>query len=289
MCALAEFSGAVKKVFAQTPGIDSMPGEGENKYVVTRVRPEDLEAGRHRGRRAAPREPKRQRPAGLRPERVWGPVGTLHREGVRHPLRRMGQDQWRPVHARLAHAHGLQRSVHLHAGRQRQCTAASGPLNPNTHEWEELANSPHDGFRGLWPHPWPEVGGGGGLMHKIDSDEMFERMCAFDDENYIMGAGTKAGSDTQDTDGIVDGRAYTIMDCVNNAGGTEFDLIKVRNPWGQGEFKSGMWDDDGPGWTQYPQVKEALKPVAADERVFSWLTKRSSSNTSRPSTCARRT
>ena len=86
------------------------------------------------------------------------------------------------------------------------------------------------------------------------------------------GAGTKSGSDTHDTDGIVDGHAYTVIDCVDNAGGTEFDLIKVRNPWGQGEFKSGKWDDDGPGWSQYPQVKEALKPVAADDGIF-WVEK----------------
>jgi hypothetical protein len=26
-----------------------------------------------------------------------------------------------------------------------------------------------------------------------------------------------------------------------------------------------MWDDDGPGWDRYPQVKAALNPVAADD------------------------
>ena len=31
--------------------------------------------------------------------------------------------------------------------------------------------------------------------------------CAWDDANFIMAAGTKAGSDTQDTHGIVDGHA----------------------------------------------------------------------------------
>merc|ERR1719195_829058 len=113
-----------------------------------------------------------------------------------------------------------------------------GALNPNTGRWEQLANSPHDGFNGLWPMPWPEVGGGGDLDLRVSNDEFFERMCAWDDQNYILGCGTKSGSDTQSTDGIVDGHAYTILTCVNNAGGTEFDLIKVRNPWGQGEFQS---------------------------------------------------
>merc|ERR1719373_554805 len=84
--------------------------------------------------------------------------------------------------------------------------------------------------------------------------------------------GTRAGSDTQDTDGIVDGHAYTILSCVSDAGGTDFDLVRVRNPWGKGEFKSGQWDDDGPGWQAYPSVKEACRPVQADDGVF-WVSK----------------
>lgn len=33
-----------------------------------------------------------------------------------------------------------------------------------------------------------------------------------------------------------------------------------------------MWKDDGNGWTDYPQVAEALKPVKADDGVF-WVSK----------------
>ena len=42
-------------------------------------------------------------------------------------------------------------------------------------------------------------------------EELFERMCAWDDTNFIMGAGTKAGSDKNKTDGIVDGHAYSVI------------------------------------------------------------------------------
>merc|ERR1719231_1848146 len=106
----------------------------------------------------------------------------------------------------------------------------------------------------------------------IDQNQMFERMCAWHDNNFLMALGTKAGSDAHDTDGIVDGHAYTILDCINDAGGSQFDMIKVRNPWGKGEFKSGQFDDDGPGWDKYPEVKAAFKPVQADDGVF-WLEK----------------
>ena len=38
-----------------------------------------------------------------------------------------------------------------------------GKYNPNEERWEDSANSPHEGFGGLWPMAWPEVGGGGDL------------------------------------------------------------------------------------------------------------------------------
>ena len=62
---------------------------------------------------------------------------------------------------------------------------------------------------------------------------LFQRMCAWDDNNFIIGAGTKSGSDSDKTDGIVDGHAYSILTVVNDAAGTDIDLIKMRNPWGQ--------------------------------------------------------
>lgn len=138
-------------------------------------------------------------------------------------------------------------------------------------------------------HPFPsfpviQVGGGGDKRAKCGLNEMFERMCAWDDQNYVMAAGTKAGrhvscdrdgarsvergqcrlffvflgqrlplhcqvlsemhmfflaqcsdikwfvspnsvvgagSDTNTTDGIVDGHAYTVITCLNDVAGTE--------------------------------------------------------------------
>ena len=66
-----------------------------------------------------------------------------------------------------------------------------------------------------------------GLDVTLSVNELFEAMCAWDDENYILAAGTRVGSDSEDTDGIVDGHAYTVLECINDVAGTEFDLIKV--------------------------------------------------------------
>ena len=97
-------------------------------------------------------------------------------------------------------------------------------------------------------------------------------MCHWDDENYILAAGTRAGSDSEDTDGIIDGHAYSILEVVNDACGTGVDLVKMRNPHGKNEIDNGEWDDDGPGWRRYPQVKQALNPKVADNGVF-WVSK----------------
>ena len=71
----------------------------------------------------------------------------------------------------------------------------------------------------------------------------------------------------------MDGHAYTVLSCVKNVAGTDFNLAKVRNPWGQGEFESGQWDDDGPGWSEHPEVKDALKPdLGVDDGIF-WVTR----------------
>ena len=115
---------------------------------------------------------------------------------------------------------------------------------------------------------------GGGGSGDLSEAEVFERMCAWDDANFILGAGTKSGSDRNKTDGIVDGHAYSVLTYRDSVAGTEIDLIKVRNPWGRGEFPHGEFDDDGPGWKKYPQIQKELgvnpdHPV--DDGIF-WMT-----------------
>ena len=55
-----------------------------------------------------------------------------------------------------------------------------------------------------------------------------------------LAAGTRSGSDTNMTDGIVDGHAYSVLTYRDNVAGTEIDLIKVRNPWGRGKQREAV-------------------------------------------------
>jgi len=276
---LAEYDGAIMRLFRKTPGLDKLPADAPSKYTIT-LSVWDLP--------------------------TWSEVDIVIDERLAAKADGSGLLGCSVSQGGELWACYLEKALSIHCGgwdkiNGGQCTHAwalltgckeqytirrgasgkygcLGKYNPNEERWETLANSPHDGFDGLWPMRWPEVGskvGSGdktGLGLELTEEELFERMCCWDDHNYIIAAGTKSGSDTKKTDGIVDGHAYSVLECCNDVAGTEFDLIKVRNPWGSGEFESGMWDDDGPGWEQYPQVKAALKPVAADDGIF-WLSK----------------
>mmetsp|Transcript_95947 Transcript_95947/g.248069 ORF Transcript_95947/g.248069 Transcript_95947/m.248069 type:complete len:520 (+) Transcript_95947:60-1619(+) len=268
--AMSEFEGAIKELFRKTEGIYDMPKDHLNKYVVTLYdlktwEPVDIEIDErlcttHDGSRLLGCEPSVD-------AELW--ACYLEKAIAIHCGGWDELDGGHCTHAWRILTGCKEQYTFINDGRGFECL---GTKNPNTDKWEPLENSPLKGFQGLWPMNWPEVGGGGDLQVKCLENEMFERMCAWDDQNYIMAAGTKTkvGSDSSATDGI--GHAYTVITCLNDAAGTKFDLIKVRNPWGKGEFASGMWSDDGAGWKSYPEVKRICKPVNANDGMF-WLTK----------------
>jgi hypothetical protein len=48
-------------------------------------------------------------------------------------------------------------------------------------KWADHGNAPSDGHQGLWHVPWPKLGGGG--KKELDEEELFQRLCAWDDKN----------------------------------------------------------------------------------------------------------
>ena len=42
---------------------------------------------------------------------------------------------------------------------------------------------------------WPEVGGGGDFDLALNLNDLFERMCAWEDNDFVMACSTKPGSD----------------------------------------------------------------------------------------------
>jgi len=277
---VAEFDGAIKRLFRKTQNLDQMPWDGNkasptgNMYTVT-----------------------------LWDLRTWKEVDIVVDE--RLPAHYNGSGNLlagKPSGDGELWACYLEKAVAIHCGGWDkivggQCTHAWSLLtgckeqytirrnpatgkwqcfakfNPKTKQWANHTNSPHDCPNTTWRVGWPKVGGGGSRDVELDDEEMFLRLFAWDQVNYIVGAGTSGTSDKHSTGGIVDNHAYSVIESVDNVAGTDIDLIKVRNPWGKGEIEDGEFDDDGPGWHKYPQIKKALNPVVADDGIF-WVTKK---------------
>lgn len=268
--ALAEFDGAVKQLFRKTPNLDRMPLDGPNKYIVSLY---DLSSWREvdvviderlcvqsNGRLlgAAPSED----------GELW--VCYLEKALAAHC------GGWDKIKGgQCTHGWALMTGCkHQYTVRKNKATgkyACYAKYNSLTGRWSRHANSPHDCEQAVWQVAWPDVGGGG--TQELTQEELFLRMCAWDDENYIVGASVDGVSDKNRTDGMVNNHAYSVIEAHDDVAGTPIDLFKVRNPWGKGEIENGEFDDDGPGWNRWPQVKRALKPVVADDGIF-YLTKK---------------
>lgn len=273
MSAVAEYAGVIPTLFKKTPNLSKRPLDIFNEYTITLY---DLSG----------------------PE--WKPVDIIVDERLCSKSDNSGLlgahpsdsgELWVSYLEKAVAAHcggwdAIDGGVCVHAWRlllgcrdvytfKRQddgCFACRGDLNPTTNEREQLDNSPHKGFKGLWPMAWPEVGGGGDRDLTLNRDDFFHRLCAWDKANYIMACGSEDGSDRTSKQGIVQGHAYTLLKCVEKPGGANVDLVEVRNPWGKGEFSVGKWTDEGSGWSEHPEVKAALKPEDADDGVF-WMDK----------------
>ena len=227
---LAEFDGAVKKLFRKTPHLDKRPLDGPNMYTVTLW---DLKTWKEVDiqvdERLCVMADGSRRLLASQPSddgELW--VCYLEKALAAHC------GGWDKITGgQCTHAWALltgcreQYMITKTASGKYGCHAK---LNPNTGKWSEHANSPRDCDGGMWRAPWPKVGGGGSADLDLDQQDMFLRLCAWDKVNYIMGASTDGTSDKHSTGGMVDNHAYSVIECRQNVAGSGIDLIKVRLP-----------------------------------------------------------
>ncbi|CAB9524452.1 Calpain-type cysteine protease DEK1 [Seminavis robusta] len=273
--ALAEFDGAIKKLFRKTKNLDSMPGDGPNMYTISLF---DLT--------------------------TWKEVDIVIDESLcGHPFRHgelLGAQITEDGELWVSY---LEKAFMVHCGggwddlEGGHCTHAwsmmtgckeqyfirknyhtgkyhcSAKYDMFTKQWKQLQNQPrHKDMAGLEPIAWPKVGGGGAMGLEISQDELFMQMFAWDQVDYIVGASSKGTSEEEIASGMVRNHCYSVIDAHHNVAATGIDLFKVRNPWGHGEIEDGQFGDTGSGWEDYPQIKALLKPVVADDGIF-YMTK----------------
>ncbi|KAL0483550.1 calpain [Acrasis kona] len=98
-------------------------------------------------------------------------------------------------------------------------------------------------------------------------DQLWNKMVLYNSENTLMGAAISNSSEQQDKiSGLVAGHAYGILD-VRQTADRKHRLVKLRNPWGQFEWK-GAWCDTSKLWTTV--YKKELDAVVSDDGVF-WM------------------
>jgi hypothetical protein len=280
--ALAEFDGAIKRLFRKTKNLHEMPrGNGNgNMYTITLwdlktwkevdiVVDERLCANANCGLLAS--KPSQD-------GELW--VCYLEKAIAAHCN---GWDKI--VGGQCTHAWslltGCKKQYSIHKNTETGKFECFAKYNPREKKWiPQHSNSPRGDASSqvVWQVPFPKVGGGknsGGDNMELTRDELFQCMCAWDNANYIIGTSTESVSHKSDEkdEGLVDCHAYSVLEAIKCVAGTDIDLIKVRNPWSKGEIQSGMFDDDGPGWDKYPQIKKHLNPVEADDGIF-WVTKK---------------
>lgn len=105
------------------------------------------------------------------------------------------------------------------------------------------------------------------MRHKNIDAEEFKSLIKFCDKTeYTMIAATYGKGENVDTSGIVAGHAYSLISCVDVLdNGRTVTLVKLRNPWGRGEWK-GDWSDQSSKWT--PELKRQVGFVDQDDGMF---------------------
>lgn len=273
--AIAEFDGAVKRLFRKTKNLEQMPRAEVNFYTITLwdlstwkevdiVIDESLCASPSGNNQLLASKPSDD-------GELWVPylekALCIHCGGWDEITGGQCTHAW-------AVMTGCRQQYTIMQNKRNGKFQCMAKIDPETGKWAKHFNSPKKGMGGgAWRCPWPKVGGGGAADVELTADQLYKRMCAWDRQNYIVAAGTKGSSHKNSSGGLVDNHAYSVIDCHPQVAGTKIDLMKVRNPWGSGEMEDGEFDDDGPGWDKYPQIKAALNPVVADDGIF-YMTKK---------------
>ena len=111
-------------------------------------------------------------------------------------------------------------------------------------------------------------------VNKEEHPGLFDLLDKYEKKHYAIGCGLTAddveGETTDDSLGLVYSHAYSILGGakVTDKYGNKVNLIKLRNPWGELDWK-GAWSDEDSNWT--PELKKQLNlHVHANDGIF-WM------------------
>ncbi|CAM9181791.1 unnamed protein product [Heterosigma akashiwo] len=100
-----------------------------------------------------------------------------------------------------------------------------------------------------------------GIKLMVEDGRLWAKMLNYMRWGYLLCCSmsdNEAEMEAEDESGIIKNHAYTILDATE-AGG--FHFVRVRNPWGRGEWK-GDWSDRSTWWDDYPEILQASASIS---------------------------
>lgn len=105
-----------------------------------------------------------------------------------------------------------------------------------------------------------------GTDEKYSLEELFDLLVEHNENEDIMTCSSYLYKIENDARGIVGSHVYSLIEAAKS---DDFMLLKLRNPWGYGEWE-GEWCDSSELWEEYPEIKEDLGFEPADDGSF-WI------------------
>ena len=137
--------------------------------------------------------------------------------------------------------------------------------------WAKI-HSCYDRIAGGWEFETiRDLTGAPGYYLTSIEDDTFDLIQEYDNAKYIMGCSVKDGydEDLAEKQGLVCGHAYTLLAVHEFMDkGKERRLVKLRNPWGSGEW-NGSWSDNDKRWTDQLR-KDVEFDGGKDDGIF-WM------------------
>jgi hypothetical protein len=102
------------------------------------------------------------------------------------------------------------------------------------------------------------------------NEEIWTEISNGEKKDFVMTCGSGdffEGADLMSSVGLVGSHAYSLLAAmtIRDKYGRDVRLVKLRNPWGQGEW-TGEWSDSSANWT--PELKSQLRIEKRDDGIF---------------------
>lgn len=112
---------------------------------------------------------------------------------------------------------------------------------------------------------WPDVGGFGATTEPQPIKRILKLLEYYDGAGALLTASSKTHA--RDDLGLIGDHGYSLVEVELDIAGTGIDLLQLRNPWADTEWK-GEWSRRSKLWDANPKVKAALRRGRARGRLL---------------------